>query len=187
MNKSLCCWLQISQTSPCGRPSMRPNPFSLPQTSIWKVRIDTRGWGSSKWISGLCQEYVSAHTKPYFELTQWRGLFKDGRMRRRGLVCLCVCVCQRAYQRIGTYNVQRSHVPPPHSMQWVQAASGSTLDYLCVIERGKGREENKINTHTHYQSSLKQGEHGIFGTELLFMQNKWSHQIFIKEKKNSLL
>lgn len=71
----------------------------------------------------------------------------------------------------------------------VQAASGSSLDYLEVIARGEeGREaRNKINTH--FQSSLKNEEpRRIWHTQLLFMQKQMkSSDLYRSTNKLQLL
>lgn len=70
------------------------------------------------------------------------------------------CVCEQSEPGIGPHNVQRSHVPPPHSV----CSAGSRrfnlrLSSSDTAEGGRGgteRGRNKINTH--FQSSLKTEE-----------------------------
>lgn len=59
------------------------------------------------------------------------------------------------------------------------------LPHITLVwQTREQRENNKINTHTLViKASETLGELGLFGTELLFMQNNSSHQIFIKERK----
>lgn len=85
--------------------------------SASNIRLDDNNWHHQlmRETTGY-EEYFSACSKPYFVIyviAAWRGLFKKGRMRRQGVVCVCASLPENT---VGTYNVQRAHVPPPHRM-----------------------------------------------------------------------
>lgn len=113
-------------------PSLNTSQLFLPQTSMRMV-INLQ-----EDIRNICQRAPNL-TLDSCRCSVVRIVEENGTVRRQEV--LCVCVCARACQRTGTYNVQRSHVPPPHSVQWVQAANASTFRLsVCDRERGEGGE-----------------------------------------------
>lgn len=108
------------------------------------------------------------------------GLFKEGRVRRHGLVCVCARVLPE------NRHVQRTKVAcPSSSVQRVQTTNGFTLDYLWVIEQWEGTWR-KINTQTLYHSSSMTVQTWCFGHRN-FIHAKQLKSPDIYQKKNTPL